>query len=137
MAFNIFLLSQYTIYKIYIRFKKKNILKEWSWTGIRLYTLKKKKIQCKYIGKRGNNDICKYLIKGKIKVNYNSTVTDIKFNSKYWIVTLNNKDQVYFKYLILTCPFPQLKKLSFVISLKKISNLKVQMSPNITVMAGL
>ena len=44
-----------------------------------LKTFEKKKNSIKYIGTRGNNDICKYLIR-KIKVNYNSTVTGIKFN---------------------------------------------------------
>ena len=42
------------------------------------------------MGSKGNNDICKYLTKN-LKVNYNSTITNIKFNSNYWTITLNNK----------------------------------------------
>ena len=40
------------------------------------------------------------------------------------------------KALILTCPFPQLKKIAKNYLDKKISNLKVQMQPNITVMVA-
>jgi renalase len=113
---------------------RKNVLKEW--VGQHLdFTFEKKESTNKYIGKKGNNDICKYLTK-KIKVNYNSTVTNIKFNSKYWIITLNNKEKVFFKYLVLTCPFPQLKILASKYLKKNILNLKVSMLPNITVMAA-
>ena len=120
--------------KFILNLKKKNILKEW--VGQHLdFNFKKKDNSVKYIGRKGNNDICKYLIKG-IKVNYNSAVTDIRFKSNHWIVTLNNKDQVLFKYLILTCPFPQVKKLARNFIGEKILKLKVQMSPNITVMVA-
>ncbi|MDC0450074.1 NAD(P)-binding protein [Pelagibacteraceae bacterium] len=113
---------------------RKNVLKEW--VGQHLdFTFEKKESTNKYIGKKGNNDMCKYLTK-KIKVNYNSTVTNIKFNSKYWIITLNNKEKVFFKYLVLTCPFPQLKILASKYLKKNILNLKVSMLPNITVMAA-
>ena len=98
-------------------------------------TFEKKYATSKYIGSRGNNDICKYLIQN-IKVNYNSTVTNIKFNSNYWIITVNNKDHIFFKYLILTCPFPQVKTLASKYIKKEISKLKVNMSPNITVLAA-
>jgi len=52
------------------------------------------------------------------------------------VITLNNKDKVYFKNLILTCPFPQLKKLASKYIKKNTSGLKVSMSPNITVMVA-
>ena len=120
--------------KFIIDLKIKNILKEWPGLHLDL-TFDIKEKSSKYIGKKGNNDISKYFTKN-IKVNYNSSVTDIKFNSKYWAITLNNKDKIYFKYLILTCPFPQLKKLASKYLKKKISNLKVKMSPNITVMVA-
>ena len=120
--------------KFIVGLKKKNILKEWPGQHLD-FTFEKKEKTNKYIGKRGNNDICKYLT-NKIKVSYDSTVTNIKFNSKYWIVTVNNKDKLYFKNLILTCPFPQLKKLASKYLTKNTSNLKVVMSPNITVMAA-
>ena len=118
--------------KFVLNLKKKNILKEWSGKHLD-FTFKKKKKSIKYIGSKANNDICKYLIKN-IKVNFNSTVTDLKFNSNYWTITLNNEEQVFFKYLILTCPFPQLKKIANKYIKKEISNLKLNMIPNITVM---
>ena len=120
--------------KFIIDLKRKKILKEWSGQHLDL-TFKRKKNLIKYIGSKGNNDICKYLIKN-IKVNYNSAVTNIEFNSKYWTITLNNKDQVFFKYLILTCPFPQLKVLASKYIKKEISNLKVNMVPNITIIVA-
>jgi renalase len=120
--------------KFVLDLKKKHVLKEWPGQHLD-FTFEKKENSIKYIGSKGNNDICKYLIKD-IKVNYNSTVTNIKFNSSFWAVTLNNKDQVFFKYLILTCPFPQLKVLASKYLKKKILNLKVNMRPNITVMVA-
>jgi len=120
--------------KFILDLKKKNILKEWP--GHHLdFNLEKKKASVKYIGKKGNNDICKYLIKN-INTSYNSTVTSVRFNSNHWVITLNNKDEMLFKNLILTCPFPQLKKLASSYLKKKILKLKVQMSPNITVMVA-
>jgi len=110
--------------------KKKNVLKEWSGTHLD-FTFEKKEPLIKYIGSKGNNDICKHLIK-HVKSNYLACVTNIKFNSNYWTITLNNKDKVYFKNLILTCPFPQLKKLSNKYLNKKILNINPQMLPNIT-----
>jgi renalase len=118
--------------KFILKLKKKNVLKEW--LGQHLdFTFERKEKTIKYIGSKGNNDICKYLIKN-IKANFNSTVTNIEFNSNYWTITINNKDQVFFKYLILTCPFPQLKLLASKFIKKKIPNLKVNMTPNITAM---
>ena len=120
--------------KFVLDLKKKNALKEWPGQHLD-FTFEKKENSIKYIGLKGNNDICKHLIKD-IKVNYNSTVTNIKFNSSHWTVTLNNRDQVFFKFLILTCPFPQLKILASNYIKKEILNLKVNMTPNITVMVA-
>jgi renalase len=120
--------------KFILDLKKKNILKEWAGKHLD-FNFKKNKASIKYIGSKGNNDICKYLIK-HVKSNNLSSVTDIKFNSNYWVITLNNKDKVYFKNLILTCPFPQLKKLASKYIKKNTSGLKVSMSPNITVMVA-
>ena len=115
-----------------LELKNKYILKEWSGQHLD-FNFERKEKTIKYIGSKGNNDICKYLIKN-IKANFNSTVTNIEFNSNYWTITINNRDQVFFKYLILTCPFPQLKLLASKFIKKKIPNLKVNMTPNITAM---
>ena len=118
--------------KFVLDLKRKNVLKEWLGNHLD-FTFKRTK-SVKYVGSKGNNDICKYLIKN-IKCNFLSLVTNIKFNSGCWIITLNKKDKFYFKNLILTCPFPQLKEISSKYLNKKILGLKPQMLPNITVMA--
>ena len=112
--------------------EKKMVVTKWEKNHLDL-TFEKKKTSLKYIGIKGNNDICKYLIKN-IKTNYKSTVVNIKFNSNYWTITLSNKNKVFFKNLILTCPFPQLKKLSYKYLNKEILSINPQMIPNITVM---
>ena len=120
--------------KFIVKLKSKKILKEW--TGNHLdFTFKIKKNSIKYIGTKGNNDICKFLIKN-IKHNYLSEIIGIKFHSNYWIITLGNGDKAYFKNLILTCPFPQLKKLASKYLDKKILKHDPQMIANITVMAA-
>ena len=118
--------------KFILDLKNKNILKEWPGQHLDL-TFERKKTTLKYIGTKGNNDISKYLIKN-IKSNFFSEVTDINFNSNYWTITLNGKSKVYFKNLILTCPFSQSKTLALKYFNKKTSNLSSQMKPNITVM---
>ena len=120
--------------KFILSLKRKKVLKEWPGKHLD-FTFEKKKKSIKYIGSKGNNDICKFLIK-KIKVNYKSQVTNIRFNSNYWTITLNHKNKVFFKNLILTCPFPQLKILASKYIKKKISNFKVNMTPNITVIVA-
>ena len=120
--------------KFILDLEKKRVLKKW--TGNHLdFTFEKKENSIKFIGLKGNNDICKYLIKN-IKSNYLTSITNIKFNSNYWTITLNRKDKVFFKNLILTCPFPQLKKLSYKYLEKKTLNINPQMIPNITVIAA-
>jgi renalase len=120
--------------KFILDLEKKNILKEWFGQHLDL-TFQQKKNASKYIGSKGNNDICKYLIKN-IKSNFLSEVTNIEFSSNYWTITLNNNDKVFFKNIILTCPFPQLKKLSAKYLNKKILNTNITMQPNITIMAA-
>jgi len=120
--------------KIILDLKKKKIVKEWP--GYHLdFTFEKKINSIKYIGSKGNSDFCKYFIKN-VKSNYLANVTNIKFNSNYWTITLNNKDKIFFKNLVLTCPFPQLKKLMTKSLRKKISKFQVKMVPNITMMAA-
>ena len=120
--------------KFIFALKKKNIIKEWPGNHLD-FIFKKKDVLTRYVGTKGNNDICKYLIRN-IKTSYLSEVTNINFNSGFWAITLNNKDKVFFKKLILTCPFPQLKKISSKYLNKQILNLIPKMMPNITVMAA-
>ena len=110
---------------------KKNYLKIWAGNHFDL-TLEKKRDN-KLIGPIGNNDICKYLLK-KIKVNFISNVKSIKFINNYWKITLINNKVLFFKNLILTCPYPQVKVLAKNYLNNKIYNLNIKMEPNITVM---
>ena len=104
------------------------------WTGNHLdFTFKKKKISEKFIGTKGNNFISKYLTK-KINKSFQSSVKSI-FNNKYfWEIKLDTGEDIQAKSVILTCPFPQLKKIAGKYLEKKISNLKIIMEPNITTM---
>ena len=120
--------------KFILALKKKNIVKEWPGNHLD-FSFPKKDNLIKYVGVKGNNDICKNLI-GNIKTNYLSEIININFNSNFWTITLKNKDKFFFKKIILTCPYPQLKKLSYKYLSKKILNFSPKMVPNITIMAA-
>ena len=114
---------------------KNKILK--SWDGNHLdFTFEKKPFSIKYIGKRANNDLVKYNLKN-IKLSFASSIEKVNFKKYFWEITLKNKSKYQFKSLIITCPFPQLKKLAKNYLDKNILKLKVQMQPNITVMLAL
>ena len=112
--------------------ENKKILKKWQGNHLD-FTFGKKDGVPKYIGVKGNNAIPKYLIKN-VKVNFQSLVTNIKFNNNCWEITINNKEIINFKNLILTCPYPQLMGLGSKYLHKQIFKSKIQMVPNITVM---
>ncbi len=107
------------------------------WTGNHLdFTFEKKEISEKFIGMKGNNFISKFYTK-KIKKSFKSSVKSI-FNNKYfWEIELENGENIQAKSVILTCPFPQSKKIAGKYLEKKISNLKINMEPNITTMLAL
>ena len=104
------------------------------WTGNHLdFTFEKKETSEKFIGVKGNNFISKFYTK-KIKKSFQSSVKSI-FNNKYfWEIKLDNGEYIQAKSIILTCPFPQSKKIAGKYLEKKISNLKINMEPNITTM---
>ncbi len=104
------------------------------WTGNHLdFTFEKNEISEKFIGMKGNNFISKFYTK-KIKKSFQSSVKSI-FNNKYfWEIKLDNGEYIQAKSIILTCPFPQSKKIAGKYLEKKISNLKINMEPNITTM---
>ena len=125
--------------KLFIKYIQKlyknKILK--SWDGNHLdFTFEKKPFSTKYIGSRANNDLVKHNLK-KIKQSFASPIEKIVFKKYFWEITLKNKSKYQFKSLIITCPFPQLKKLAKNYLDKSIIKLKVQMQPNITVMIAL
>ena len=118
--------------KFILDLEKKKILKKWQGNHLD-FTFEKKDELPKYIGVKGNNAIPKYLIKN-IRANFLSLVTNIKFNNNHWEITINNKDKINFKNLILTCPYPQIINLCSKYLPKKFINSKIDMAPNITVM---
>ena len=104
------------------------------WSGNHLdFTFEKKDKSEKFIGTKGNNFISKYYTK-KIKKSFQSPVKSILKNKYFWEIKLNNNENIQAKSIILTCPFPQLKKIAGKYLEKKISNLKIDMEPNITIM---
>ena len=104
------------------------------WTGNHLdFTFKKKEISEKFIGMKGNNFISKFYTK-KIKKSFQSSVKSFFFNKYFWEIKLDNGEYIQAKSIILTCPFPQSKKIAGKYLEKRISNLKINMEPNITTM---
>ena len=124
------------IFSKYIQKLHKNkILKSWDDNHLD-FTFEKKPFSTKYIGRKANNDLVKYNLKN-IKQSFASPIEKINFKQYFWEITLKNKSKHQFKSLIITCPFPQLKKLAKNYLDKNILKLKVQMQPNITVMLAL
>ena len=117
------------------KLNKKKILKRWDDNHLD-FTFEKKLFSTRFIGRKANNDLVKYNLKN-IKQSFTSPIKKINFNKYFWEITLKDKSKYQFKSLIITCPFPQLKKLAKNYLDKNILKLKVQMQPNITVMIAL
>ena len=119
------------------RLIKIKILKKWSGNHIFLNSKKKEnKKHIKIIGKKGNNDICKFLLK-KIKCFYQSEVKKIYYKNKLWFLLFTDGKIRTYKGVILTCPFPQLKKLSEKFINDTFIKRKLKMDANITVMIAI
>ena len=114
---------------------KKKLIKKWEGNHLD-FTLEKKIKSNKFIGKKANNDFIKYQLK-KIKQTFNRQIIKIERKNKIWEVTLNDKSKYFYKSIILTCPFPQLKKLAKKYLEKKMINLDIRMEPNITTMIAI
>ena len=116
---------------------KKKILKIWGGKHVFLNSKKKEnKKHLKIIGKNGNNDISKYLLK-KINCNYQSELKKIYYKNKSWYLLFDNGKFRSYKNLILTCPFPQLKKLSRKFINNSFSSKSLKMDANITTMIAI
>ena len=119
------------------RLIKIKILKKWSGNHIFLNSKKKEnKKHIKIIGKKGNNDICKFLLK-KVKCFYQSEVKKIYYKNKLWFLLFTDGKIRTYKGVILTCPFPQLKKLSEKFINNTFIKRKLKMDANITVMIAI
>jgi renalase len=113
---------------------KIRIVKQWLGKHIFLNTnTKEDKKHIKIIGVKGNNAISKYLLKD-INCNFNSEVIKIFNKNKVWEISFSDGSKKFYKFLILTCPFAQLKKLSKKYIKHSFINKKIKMDANITVM---
>ena len=110
---------------------KKKILKIWNGNHLD-FTLKTGDKSNKIIGVKGNNDLNKYLLKN-IKKNLNNEVKNIEFKKNYWSIFGKNY-KFNAKNIIISFPFYQSKKLAKKYLKKTLLNLKVKMSPNITLL---
>ena len=113
---------------------KKKILK--NWRGKHLFlnqNVKEKKNHIKIIGRKGNNDISKYLLKS-VNCYFQNELKKIDYKKKRWILIFADGRKKTYKKLILTCPFPQLSKLSKKFIKNSFIKKKVKMDANITVM---
>ena len=115
----------------------KGILKTWGGKHEFLNVKKKEdKKHLKIIGKNGNNDISKYLLK-TINCNYQSELKKINYKNKTWHLSFSNGISKSYKNLILTCPFPQLKKLIGKFMINSFLNKSLKMDANITTMIAI
>ena len=113
---------------------EKKILKLWGGNHKFLSDKKKEnKKHVKVIGRKGNNDISKYLLKN-VRCYFQSELKKINFQNRKWNLTFNNGEIRNYEYLILTCPFPQLKKLSKKYIKNSFIKEKIKMDANITIL---
>ena len=116
---------------------KKKVLKIWRGNHVFLnQKIKENKKHIKIIGKNGNNDICKYLLK-KIKCNYQREVKKIYYKDKCWFLIFNDGTIRSYRNIIITCPFPQLKSLFKVHVGSNFIKKNLKMDANITVMIAI
>ena len=113
---------------------EKKIVKRWTGKHIFLNSDKREdKKHIKIIGNKGNNSISKYLLKN-INCTFNTELIKISNKDKVWELDFSDGTKFFYKSLILTCPFPQLKKLSKKYIKHSFIKQKVKMDANITVM---
>ena len=113
---------------------KKKILKNWNGKHLFLNQAKKeKKNHTKVIGCKGNNDISKYLLRD-INCYFKNELKKIDYKQKKWNLTFADGQKKIYEKIILTCPFPQLLKLSKKFIKNPFINKKLKMDANITVM---
>ncbi len=116
------------------RLIEKKILKIWGGNHKFLSDkTKENKKHVKVIGRKGNNDISKYLLKN-VRCYLQSELKKINFQSRKWNLIFNDGEIRNYENLILTCPFPQLKKLSKKYIKNSFIKEKIKMDANITIL---
>ena len=113
---------------------EKKILKIWEGNHKFLSDKKKEnKKHVKVIGRKGNNDISKYLLKN-VRCYFQSELKKINFHNRKWNLIFNDGEIKNYENLILTCPFPQLKKLSKKYIKNSFIKERIKMDANITIL---
>ena len=116
---------------------KKKILKNWSGKHLFLNSKKQKnQNHTKIIGKKGNNDISKYLLRN-INCYFENELKKINYKERKWVLTFSDGEKRLYDKLILTCPFAQLSKLSNKFIKNPFIKKKIKMDANITVMIAI
>ena len=116
---------------------KKKIVKKWVGSH-KFYNEKvlENKNHIKLIGTRGNNSISKYLLRN-INCNFGFELYKVQKVKKSWKLTFLNGEIKYYEGLIITAPFPQVKKLTIKFLSNFFKNKKIKMNANLTVMVVL
>ena len=113
---------------------KKKVIKHW--TGNHEFLnerVKRDKKHIKLIGVKGNNDISKYLLKN-VNCDFQTELSEIFRKGDYWTLKFKDNSITYSKNLIITAPFPQVKKLTSKFVKTELFKKKVKMNSSLTVL---
>ena len=101
-----------------------------------LFKKRRKKNHVRLSEKKVIMNLCKFLLK-KINISFQSEVKKIEYKINFGTLNFANGEIKNFKKLILTCPFPQLVKLSKKFIPHPFIKRKLKMDANITVMIAI
>ena len=116
---------------------RKKIVKKW--VGPHIFYNEKvleNKNHIKLIGTKGNNSISKHLLRN-INCHFGFELYKVQKVKKNWKLTFLNGEVKYYEGLIITAPFPQVKKLTKKFLFNFFKNKKIKMNTNLTVMVVL
>ena len=113
---------------------RKKIVKKWVGSH-KFYNEKvlENKNHIKLIGTKGNNSISKHLLRN-INCHFGFELYKVQKVKKNWKLTFLNGEVKYYEGLIITAPFPQVKKLTKKFLFNFFKNKKIKMNANFTVM---
>ena len=116
---------------------RKKIVKKWVGSH-KFYNEKvlENKNHIKLIGTKGNNSISKHLLRN-INCHFGFELYKVQKVKKNWKLTFLNGEVKYYEGLIITAPFPQVKKLTKKFLFNFFKNKKIKMNANLTVMVVL
>ena len=116
---------------------RKKIVKKWVGSH-KFYNEKvlENKNHIKLIGTKGNNSISKHLLRN-INCHFGFELYKVQKVKKNWKLTFLNGEVKYYEGLIITAPFPQVKKLTKKFLSNFFKNKKIKMNANLTVMVVL